>query len=69
MTTDANATDLRHLTLTAEEVGELLTMLVQSLSETRVEVHRTHTPDFRDAVQHREVLLKGMIEKLRRTGA
>ena len=37
------------------------------IRETRVEVHHTHTPDFRDQVQRREELLRRLIEKLNQT--
>lgn len=56
------------LTLSLEEPerAELLQMLQQALRETRVEAHRTHTPDFRDQVLGREKLLRTLIEKLGR---
>jgi hypothetical protein len=58
------------LTVTFEEQerSELLGLLEQALGETRVEVHRTHTPDFREQVQRREEILRRLIEKLRRPG-
>jgi hypothetical protein len=39
------------------------------LGETRVEVHRTHTPEFREQVQRREAILRRLIEKLRQPGS
>lgn len=53
-----------HVTLTAEERSTLMDLLVHSLGETRVEMHRTHTPEFREKVRGRENLLRGLIEKL-----
>lgn len=69
MTTDPKPTEMHTVSFSGEEVAELLQLLEASLSETRVEVHRTHTPDFRDAVQHREVILRSLLEKLRRPKA
>ncbi|MDR3637074.1 MAG: hypothetical protein P4L84_24940 [Isosphaeraceae bacterium] len=47
------------------ERSELLALVEHALGETRVEVHHTHTPDFRAQVQLREQTLRGLIEKLR----
>jgi hypothetical protein len=55
------------LALDEEESAVLLQLLEEALGEARVEVHRTHTPDFRLQVQHREVLLAKMIEKIGRS--
>lgn len=68
MPNDEKSTATRNLTLNSEEATELLQLLEGALGETRVEVHHTHTPGFRDQVQHREVILRGLIEKLRRSG-
>jgi hypothetical protein len=57
------------LVLDEQEKNELSQLLDQALRETRVEVHRTHTPDFRDHVQSREELLRRLIEKLRQVSA
>ncbi len=65
MTTNPKSTEMQTVTLSAEERTELMQLLEQSLGDTRVEVHRTHTPSFRDAVQHREVILQSLLEKLR----
>ena len=54
----------RTLTLTGEEQVLLRTMLETAFGETRVEVHRTHTPDYRESVQHQEALLRGLLTKL-----
>ncbi len=65
MTTDAKSKGSVSVTLNDEETAELLQLVEHSLGETRVEVHRTHTPDFRDKVQHREAVLRGLVEKLK----
>jgi hypothetical protein len=57
------------VTLDEQERSELLQLLKQSLAETRVEVHHTHTPDFRDQVQRREELLRRLIAKIQGSGS
>jgi len=51
-----------------EERVEMLRLLQQILGETRVEIHRTHTPDYRDRVIGQESLLRGLLVKLQRAG-
>ncbi len=53
------------LSLTEEERTELLALLEYTLGETRVEVHHTHTPAYRDQAQHREAIVRSLIEKVR----
>ncbi|HEV3256190.1 MAG TPA: hypothetical protein VG013_04865 [Gemmataceae bacterium] len=53
------------LVLNEPERAELLRILEQSLRDTRVEVHRTHTPDFREQVLQEEALLRNLLNKLR----
>ena len=53
------------VTLDEEERAELLHLIEQALIDTRVEVHRTHTPDYRGQVIHREEVLRRLIQKLR----
>lgn len=55
-----------NLDLTAEERDELMRLVDNSLSETRVEVRRTRTPDFRDQLQREEELLRRLHDKLER---
>jgi hypothetical protein len=55
--------------LDEQERNELRQLLDHALRETRVEVHRTHTPDFHDQVQRREELYRRLIEKLGQGGA
>ena len=52
------------LELTAREREYLAGLLQAALSETRVEVHRTHTPDFRDQVLGEENLVRGLLAKV-----
>jgi hypothetical protein len=66
MQTDVKSTDTFNVILSVEEKETILQLLETSLGETRVEVHRTHTPDFRDKVKHREVVTAALIEKFRR---
>jgi len=51
-----------------EERVEMVRLLEQILGETRVEIHRTHTPDYRDRVIGQESLLRGLLAKLQRVG-
>jgi hypothetical protein len=54
------------LTLSDKERDALLSMLRQALGETRVEVHHTHTPDYRELVLDQEALIRSLIAKLER---
>ncbi len=54
------------LIIDAEKRAELVTLLERALGETRVEVHRTHTPGFRDQVLHQEAVIRRLLEKLQR---
>jgi hypothetical protein len=56
------------LTLNDEEHGELLQLLETAFGDLRVEVHHTHTPDYRAQLLRREDLLRNLIEKFRRAG-
>lgn len=69
MSTATPETAAIRVALTAEEKAALMDLLAHSLGETRVEMHRTHTPDFREKVRGRENLLRGLIEKLSTTMA
>ena len=48
----------------ADERQELVRIVTRELEDTRVEVHHTHTPGFRDEVLQEEKLLRGMLSKL-----
>ena len=54
------------LTLTEEERAQLLNLLEQAFREALVEEHRTDALDFKAYVRHKEAILKGLIDKLRR---
>lgn len=54
------------MTLTSDERNALLAMLREALGEKRVEVHHTHTPDFRTRVMGEEAILRSLIEKVER---
>ena len=57
-----------HLPLNAQEKDYLLGLLKTMLTETRVEVHRTHTPGFREKVIAEEDLVRGLLTKLQQPG-
>jgi len=65
MSTDSPRTGTFSLTLDHAEKTELLGLLDAALGDLRVEVHRTHTPDYREQLLRREKLLQSLIEKLR----
>jgi hypothetical protein len=54
-----------NLTLSDEERTQLFYLVQHALGETRVEVHRTHTPGYRETVQHEESVLRRLLDKLR----
>ena len=60
--------ETRTLMISEEERVEMVRLLEQVLGETRVEIHRTHTPDYRDRVIGQESLLRGLLAKLQRVG-
>lgn len=53
-----------NLLINEQERAELLRVLRNSLGETRVEVHHTHTPGYRESVKHEEEVIRGLLEKL-----
>jgi hypothetical protein len=65
MSTNAPQKGMLSLTLDEQERSELLQLLEVALGDLRVEAHRTHTPDYRDQVLRRKVLLQKLIEKFR----
>jgi hypothetical protein len=69
MTTSMNTPGSLNVTLESQELAELVQLLEHALGETRVEVHHTHTPDFRAQVQQRETILRGLIAKLKKAGS
>jgi hypothetical protein len=69
MATNTSTPGALNLTLDSEEVTELLHILEHALGETRVEVHHTHSPDYRAQVQHREAILRRLIDKFKKAGS
>jgi hypothetical protein len=57
------------LVINEQERNELLRLLKNSLGETRVEVHRTHTPGYREDVKHEEQVIRNLLEKIQRLDA
>jgi hypothetical protein len=64
MTTPSQETGEIQVALSVAERSALVELLEQTLRETRVEVHRTHTPDYRALVLSHENLIRGLIDKL-----
>ncbi|MGA9924566.1 MAG: hypothetical protein WBQ29_14290, partial [Isosphaeraceae bacterium] len=60
--------EMRTFMISEEERVEMVRLLEQSLKETRGEIHKTHTPDYRDRVIGQETLLRGLLVKLQRVG-
>lgn len=54
------------LGLSDRERDFLLGLLRQAHGESRVEAHRTHTPDFRELVLGQESVIRSLIERLER---
>jgi hypothetical protein len=53
--------------LTNEERQYLLNMVQNALGESRVEAHRTHTPEFRERVLAEQNLLRQLVTKLEKS--
>jgi hypothetical protein len=49
--------------ISEEERAELIRLLESAVGENRVEIHRTHTPDYRDRVLSEQALLRGLLDK------
>ncbi len=49
--------------ISEEERAKLIQLLEQDLGETRVEIHRTHTPEYRERVINEQTLLRGLLDK------
>jgi adenine C2-methylase RlmN of 23S rRNA A2503 and tRNA A37 len=49
--------------ITEDERAELVRLLEESLRESRVEAHRTHTPDYRERVLGEQALLRALLDK------
>jgi hypothetical protein len=55
------------ITLTSEEKDYLVRTLQNAMGETRVEVHRTHSPEFRERVLEEEKLVRTLLAKLEKS--
>jgi hypothetical protein len=55
-----------HLVLNEQEKAYLERILKSALGETRVEVHRTHTPDYRQQVLGEEELVRQLLAKVQK---
>jgi hypothetical protein len=60
----ATATQQHSLALTEEERTHLLEVLSTALRDTRIEVHRTDAPDYREWVERREAILEDVVRRL-----
>lgn len=49
--------------ISEEERAELIRILESAVGENRVEIHRTHTPDYRERVLGEQTLLRGLLDK------
>jgi len=56
-----------HVTLTQEEKNYLVRVLQNAIGETRVEVHHTHTPQYRERVLDEEKLIRGLLTKVEKS--
>jgi len=65
MSTNASEAGMTTLTFDKAEKDELLQLMEVALGDLRVEIHRTHTPDYRAQLLRREELLKRLIAKFR----
>lgn len=54
-----------HLSLSAEQKECLLRLLESSLASKRVEVHRTDSLTYREAVEHDLELIESLVAKLK----
>jgi hypothetical protein len=65
MATDKPQPPTMPVNLDAQEKSELRQLLETVLQELRVEIHRTHTPDYRAQFLQREEILKRSIDKVK----
>ena len=49
--------------ISEEERAELILLLEHALGENRVEIHRTHTPEYRSRVIGEQSLLRVLLDK------
>lgn len=53
------------LVLSEEERTQLLNHLEQGQRDLLIEVHRTRAPGYREPIQRKQVVLQGLIERLK----
>lgn len=58
-----------NVSLSTDEMALLRRMLKTALGDVRVEVHRTHQPEFREEVKEEEEILRGLVEKFKTQSA
>jgi hypothetical protein len=51
------------ITISEEERLELVRILEQELRESRVEAHRTHTPEYRERVLDEQAMLRDLLDR------
>ncbi len=61
--TTTTAPVMHSFMISEEERAELILLLERVLGETRVEIHRTHTPEYRERVLGEQALLRGLLDK------
>jgi hypothetical protein len=49
--------------ISEEERAELIRLLEAAVEENRVEIHRTHTPDYRERVLGEQTLLRALLDR------
>lgn len=50
-------------TISEEERAKLILLLEKACEESRIEMHRTHTPEYRERVSGEQALLRGLLDK------
>jgi hypothetical protein len=55
------------VTLTRDEKDYLVRLLQNAIGEVRVEVHHTHTPQYRERVLDEEKLVRGLLAKVEKS--
>jgi len=60
---DTTEAAMHSFMINEDERVELIRLLEQVLGETRVETHRTHSPEFRERVMGEQALLRGLLDR------
>ena len=61
--TAATDTMVHSFMISEEERAELILILEKACAEGRIEMHRTHTPDYRERVSGEQAVLRGLLDK------